>query len=118
MKYPCKECIVKTLCGERCDKLNCDNKLNLLNFMYFNKCCPDCGGKDGYVFYEWEFILCRICNSLFNSSSSICPRTIIRWNSFKYIIDKDSPGHFVMDFDQFALKIKELNKMKGGAFIK
>lgn len=111
--YPCKGCIIGTVCSEGCDKLH-DNYIGgIYGFIDRFRCCPDCGGTEGIIFYEFEFIKCKVCNSLFNSSPSERPRYITRW-----VITKHSKGSndvyksFDMTFGAFVDKIKEFRKLQ------
>jgi len=71
--FPCKECIVKTVCDEKCDQLEHDSD-KILNIMKEGNCCPDCGctsiieGPSGGMSQN---IFCAECKHGFNMKGGI-----------------------------------------------
>jgi hypothetical protein len=114
-KFPCKECIIGTVCSDACDKIHNDYIGGIYGFIVKYRCCPDCGSTDGVIFYEFEFINCTTCNSLFNSSLSEKPRNIKRWDMRKYNGKRvEVYDSFDMTFGAFVDKIYEFRSMSFG----
>jgi protein-arginine kinase activator protein McsA len=68
MIYPCKDCIVKSICSKVCDKITTENSRD---YIVKNRCCPDCGGREGVEFTSvWRYFMCSTCYSLFRTSLS------------------------------------------------
>jgi hypothetical protein len=107
-KYPCADCLIKTICSKPCDKIVDYTEGEIFGFIMKEGCCPDCGGKTGNVFYELEYILCTICNSLFYSSKSSIPRTITRHIQRKYKVTSNDPNHFAIEFAEYFTMLIDL----------
>jgi hypothetical protein len=73
MKYPCKDCIVKMLCTNRCHRLEGISKIRSLNkYMKVRKVCIDCEGVDCRIYLAFGgfrvnnfFMLCLDCASVY-----------------------------------------------------
>lgn len=111
--YPCKGCIIGTVCSEGCSKINSNYIGGVYGFIERFRCCPDCGGTEGIIFYEFEYIRCKICNSIFVSFSYEKPRYVTRYEIIKHRIDSEYLNSFDMTFGSFIDKIKEFRKLQG-----
>lgn len=67
-KFPCKECLVKPMCRQACDKIIMDDVILMKKFLD-DEACPDCGSKE---FQEGpsggmsQNIKCSDCGHWFN----------------------------------------------------
>jgi hypothetical protein len=82
-----------------CDKIV---RSDIFGFILKEKCCPDCGSKTGIAFFEFEYLLCDTCSSLFYSSSKRKPRTITRHMTRKYKIQSWSIDYSTLEFGVFS----------------
>jgi len=71
MKFPCKECLVKVVCIQLCNKLSTNNEY-IINIIKENK-CPDCSSK--LIEKTYPTLLsdyyCSYCESIFYSEISL-----------------------------------------------
>jgi hypothetical protein len=60
-EFPCKNCLVKSCCSERCSKLIDSN--NVINFYVAGlSICPDCGENLCIIFHD---VICFSCKKVF-----------------------------------------------------
>jgi hypothetical protein len=69
--YPCKECIVKGICREVCDKVAHHIK-DLYKRIRDEGCCPDCGHTiciiyDGEYVYDGTYLTVVECTECYSS---------------------------------------------------
>ena len=69
--FPCKDCLVKMVCKEECDKVIQSSRIiNMYITLY--RTCPDCGNNlNDYGFIKEPYAMCFKCNSAFNQSTII-----------------------------------------------
>jgi len=66
--FPCKDCLIKAMCTQACDKIIMDDTLLMKEFVK-HEACPDCGGKDfieGPCGGMSQNIKCSGCGHWFN----------------------------------------------------
>jgi hypothetical protein len=106
INYPCKECIVKGVCSDLCDKVL--NSNYLLEFILKYKCCPDCGeekliGCGGDTLDNSSQLVdscatCIDCGSLYFNVSTSRGKMLLRNRKFKKNVVKDVNDNKVMTF--------------------
>jgi hypothetical protein len=90
-RYPCKECIIKTICSRVCEKLTDGDKHD---FLIENRHCPDCGcerligcggdainGNESLTLIE-SCVSCIECGSLY-FRDVLDPHRIIRYRKHR-----------------------------------
>jgi hypothetical protein len=102
--YPCKECILCGNCSKICDKIitnvNGSVTANLFEFIFKERCCVDCGCKDGTSFVRHlQYIVCNRCNSIYIVSASGKKYEISR--HFKYIYQPPFIIWYDTTFEEF-----------------
>jgi len=84
IQFPCKECLVKSVCKDACDKIITDDII-LEEIIREDVKCPDCGSLiehrlsdiyDGALVYKYVCDHCKVCYKYYpNSDFKSCKTT-------------------------------------------
>jgi hypothetical protein len=95
--YPCKDCIVMTMCTKLCDKLrvpghhNTHNNNVVAKLLIENRRCIDCGHTDAVKLYV-KGIMCINCRSVYFVVTHRDPPSVRRYyksveNTYNYEVE-------------------------------